>query len=148
MVVRFPTTFEVDRNGCWPSRGSQLSQAPQSCNYSFAVLPSERPQKGSTQSLQNRLPISSSLLLPLSFPHSYSHFSSSLHERQCSSQPWPRLFLLVFAGNITWRGRWCNAALAPSKVLTTLFQQVHDLMSQANIQSSTLLNTLKLTQQN
>ena len=49
MVVRFPTSFGVGRNGRWPSRGSQSHRELQSYNHFLAVLPSERAQKGSTQ---------------------------------------------------------------------------------------------------
>ena len=48
----------------------------------FAMLPPERPQKGSTQILQNRLPVFTfSLPLPFSFPSSSPYFSPSLDER-------------------------------------------------------------------
>ena len=72
VVVRSPTPFGLGRNGCWPLRGSQLPRALPSF---FAMLPPERPQKGSTQLLQNRSPVFSfSLLLPV-FVSSFFSFS-------------------------------------------------------------------------
>ena len=48
----------------------------------FAMLPPERPQKGSTQLLQNRSPVFTfSFLLPYSCSSSSPHSSSSLDER-------------------------------------------------------------------
>ena len=49
VVVRSPTLFGLGRNGCWFSRGSQLPRALPI--HFFAMLPPERPQKGSTQHL-------------------------------------------------------------------------------------------------
>ena len=49
VVVRSPAPFGLGRNGCWPSRGSQLPRALPI--HFFAMLPPERPQKGSTQHL-------------------------------------------------------------------------------------------------
>ena len=46
VVVRSPAPFGLGRNGCWPSRGSQLPRALPI--HFFAMLPPERPQKGST----------------------------------------------------------------------------------------------------
>ena len=49
VVVRSPAPFGLGRNGYWPSRGSQLPRALPI--HFFAMLPPERPQKGSTQHL-------------------------------------------------------------------------------------------------
>ena len=49
VMVRSQIPFALGRNGCWLSQGSQLPRAP--AIYFFAVLPPERPQKGSTQHL-------------------------------------------------------------------------------------------------
>ena len=49
VVVRSPAPFGLGRNGCWSSRGSQLPRALPI--HFFAMLPPERPQKGSTQHL-------------------------------------------------------------------------------------------------
>ena len=49
VVVRSPAPFGLGRNGCWPSRGSQLPRALPI--HFLAMLPPERPQKGSTQHL-------------------------------------------------------------------------------------------------
>ena len=49
VVVRSPAPFGLGRNGCWPSRGSQVPRALPI--HFFAMLPPERPQKGSTQHL-------------------------------------------------------------------------------------------------
>ena len=50
--------------------------------YFFAMLPPERPQKGSTQHLQNRSPVLTfSFLLPYSCSSSSPHSSSSPDER-------------------------------------------------------------------
>ena len=79
VVVRSPTPFGLGRNGCWPSRGSQL---PRALPFIFSLCcPPERPQKGSTQLLQNRSHVFSfSLLLSFSCPSSSPH-SSSVDER-------------------------------------------------------------------
>ena len=42
VVVRSPAPFELGRNGCWPSRGSQLPRALPI--HFLAMLPPERPQ--------------------------------------------------------------------------------------------------------
>ena len=90
VVVRSLTPFGLVRNGCWPSRGSQMPRALPS-NHFFAVLPPERPQKSSTQLFKNRSLVFP-LLLPLSCPSSSRSFTAD--ERQRLSQPWFRLFLL------------------------------------------------------
>ena len=73
VVVRSPAPLGLGRNGCWLSRGSQLPRALP--NHFFAMLPPERPQKGSTQHLYNRSPVLTfSSLLP-SFVSSFFFFS-------------------------------------------------------------------------
>ena len=80
VVVRSPTPFGLGRNGCWPSRGSQLPRALPI--HFFAMLPPERPQKGSTRHLYNRSPVLTfSSLLSYSCPPSSPHSSSSPDER-------------------------------------------------------------------
>ena len=49
VVVWSPAPFGLGQNGCWPSQGSQLPRALPT--HFFAMLPPERPQKGSTQHL-------------------------------------------------------------------------------------------------
>ena len=90
----------------------------------FAMLPPERPQKGSTQLLSNRSPVFTfSFLLPFSYPSSSPHPPPSLDEQQRSSQPWPHLSLIC----VHWK---CDLArqvsvmlhllqMGPSKMLTT-----------------------------
>ena len=76
VVVRSTISFGLGRNGCWPSRGSQLPRTLPS-NYFVAVLPPERPQKGSTQ-LFSKL-VACLLLSPAFFmPVFVSSFSSFL----------------------------------------------------------------------
>ena len=73
----------------------------------FAVLPPERPQKGSTQLLRNRSPVFSfSFFLPFSHPSSSPH-SSPLDEGQRLSQPWPHLSLLCLLWKCNLQYRTC-----------------------------------------
>ena len=90
----------------------------------FAMLPPERPQKGSTQHLQNRSPVFTfSSLLPYSCSSSSPHSSSSPDEPGPSSQPWPHLSLLC----VRWKRDLAGQVSAmlhliqmgPSKVLIT-----------------------------
>ena len=70
-------------------------------NHFFAVLPLERPQKGSTQLLYNRSYVFS-LLLPFFCPSSSPHSSSS---PDVHPNPGPIFPCSLCAGNVTWRGR-------------------------------------------
>ena len=72
--------------------------------YFFAMLPTERPQKGSTQLLQNRSP-AISLLLAFSCPFSSPHSSLLLMSGNVHPNPGPIFPCSVCAGNVTWRGK-------------------------------------------
>ena len=69
------------------------------------MLPPERPQKSSTQHLQNRSPVFTfSSLLPYSCSSSSPH-SSSPDERNVHPNPGPIFPCSVCAVNVTWRGK-------------------------------------------
>ena len=95
-MVRSPIPFGLGRNGCWPSRGSQLPRA----------LPSQKPFFRSAAPLNNHRRAAHSfskigrLSSPFSCPSWSSHSSPSLDERQRSSQPWPHFSLF----SVRWKG--------------------------------------------
>ena len=121
VMMRSPTPFELDRNGCWPSRGSQLPLA---------------------------LPFLFSLCCPLNdrsrAAHSFFRIGRlfSLFLFSCPSRALLRLLILllllmsgnvhpnpgpifrcsVCAENVTWRGKWVQ--IGSSKVLTTFPLQI------------------------
>ena len=66
----------------WLLAFPRVPVTPRTPLHFFAMLHPERPQKGSTQLLQNRSPVFSfSLLLPFSCPPSSPHSSASLDKR-------------------------------------------------------------------
>ena len=72
----------------------------------FAMLPPERPQKGSTQHLQNRSPVFTfPFLLPYSCPSSSPHSLLLLMNGNVHPNPGPIFPCSVCAGNVTWRGK-------------------------------------------
>ena len=104
VVVRSPAPFGLGRNGCWPSRGSQLPRALPI--HFFAMLLPERPQKGSTQHLQNLSPVLIFLLSCLTLALLrllillLLLMSGNVHPN-----PGPIFPCSVCAGNVTWRGK-------------------------------------------
>ena len=82
--------------------------------FRYCMLPPERPQKGSTQLLQNRSPVFFfSFLLPFSCRSSSPYSPPSLGEQQRSSQPWPHLSQLC----VRWK---CDLARQVSVMLHLL----------------------------
>ena len=102
MVVRPPTPFELGRNGCWPSRGSQLPRA----------LPSNKPFFRRASPLNNCRRVARSLFKIglCSFLSCLSLarllilllllMSGNVHPNPCLVFP-----CSVCVGNVTWRGR-------------------------------------------
>ena len=104
MVVRSPAPFGLGRNDCWPPRGSQLPRALPI--YFFAMLPPERPQKGSTQHLQNRSPVFIFLLsCPTLALLRLLILLLLLMNGNVHPNPGPIFPCSVCAGNVTWRGK-------------------------------------------
>ena len=72
----------------------------------FAMLPPERPQKGSTHLLQNRSPVFTfSFLLPLSNLPRLLILLLLLMSGNVYSNPGPIFPCSVCAGNVAWRGK-------------------------------------------
>ena len=120
-MVRSPAPFGLGRNGCWPSRGSQL---PRELSFIFSLCCPLNDRRRAAHSIFKivRLFFFFSFLLRLSCPSSSPHSSPPLDERQRSSQPWPHLSLLCVRWNCDLAGQ-VSAMLrllqmGPSKVLT------------------------------
>ena len=127
VVVRSPTPFGLSRNGCWPSRGSQLPLAliTSVTLHFFAMLPPELPHKSSTQLLQNRSPV---FFFVLSSLLCFLILLLLLMSGNVHPNPGIIFPCSVCAGNVTWRGQ-VSAMLhllqmAPSEVLTTFTLQI------------------------
>ena len=120
VVVRSPTPFGLGQNGCWTSRGSQL---PRALLFIFSLCCSLNDCRRAAHSFLKigRLFSLSLFSCPSSCPH-----SSSLDERQRSSQPWPHLPLLC----VRWK---CDLAGQVSAMLHLLphgsIQGVHNFSS-------------------
>ena len=72
----------------------------------FAMLPPERPQKGSTQHLQNRSPVFAfSFLLPYSCPSWFLILLLLLMSGNVHPNPGPIFPCSVCAGNVIWWGK-------------------------------------------
>ena len=83
-----------------PQRGGAVPDTPGAPLHFFAMLPPERPQKGSSQLLQNRSPVLSfSFLLPF-FVSSFFLMSGNVHPNPGFIFP-----CSVCAENETWRGK-------------------------------------------
>ena len=100
-----PAPFGLGRNGCWPAEGPSYPGHPL---YFFAMLPPERPQKGSTQ-LSKIGRLFSLFLFLFSFPFLallcllillLLLMSGNVHPN-----PGPIFPCSVCAGNVTWRGK-------------------------------------------
>ena len=74
----------------WLLAFPKVPGTPGTLLYFLAMLPLERPQKGSSQLLQNRSPVFSiSSLLPFSCPSSSPHSSSSIVSSNVYPNPGP-----------------------------------------------------------
>ena len=105
VVVRSPAPFELGRNGCWLSRGSQLPRALP--NHFFAMLPPEQPQKGSKGSIFKigRLFLLSLLSCPTLALLRLLILLLLLMSGNVHPNPGPIFPCSVCAGNVTWRGK-------------------------------------------
>ena len=138
MVVRSPAPFGLDRNGCWPSRGSQLPRALPFIFWLCCPLNDRRraPQSFFIIGCPFSLSLFSSPSLALLRPHILLLLlmSGSVHPN-----PGPIFPLLCvrwkcdLAGKVSAMLRLLQ--MGPSKVLTTFLIQ---------IQSSWLLSLLEL----
>ena len=104
MVVRFPTPFGLGRNGCWPSRGSQL---PRALPYIFSLCCPLNDRRRAAHSIYKIGHLFS--LFPLSCPTLallcllillLLLMSGNVHPN-----PGPIFPCSVCAGNVTWRGK-------------------------------------------
>ena len=104
MVVRSPTPFGLGRNGCWPSRGSQLPRAPP---FIFSLCCRLNDRRRAAHSIFKigrlfslfllsclTLALLRLLILLLLL------VSSNVHPN-----PGPIFPCSVCAGNVTWRGK-------------------------------------------
>ena len=101
VVVRSPTTFGLSRNGCWPSRGSQLPQA-----LSFIFSPcfplNDRRRAAHSFFKISRL---SSLFCPSLARLRLLILLLLLMSGNVHPNPGPIYPCSVCAGNVTWRGK-------------------------------------------
>ena len=131
--------FGLGRNGCWPSRGSQL---PRALPFIFSLCCPLNDRRRAAHSFFKIDRLFSLFLF--SCPSSSPHSSSSLDERQRSSQPWPHLSLLCVRWKCDLVGQ-VSAMLqllqmSPSKVLTTFPLEIQ------STQQLSLLELLPLPQ--
>ena len=121
MVVRSPAPFGLGRNGCWPSRGSQL---PRALPYIFSLCCLLNDRRRAAHSIYkigclfslssltcHTLALLRLLILLLLL------MSGNFHPN-----PGPIFSCSVCAGNVTWRGKsvlCCTCSKRPSTALTT-----------------------------
>ena len=121
VVVRSPTPFGLGRNGCWPSRGSQL---PRALPYIFLLCYPLNDRRRAAHSIYKIGRLLS--FFPLSCPTLallcllillLLLMSGNVHPN-----PGPIFSCSVCAGNVTWRGKSVAMLhllqMGPSKVLT------------------------------
>ena len=99
VVVRSPAPFGLGRNGCWPSRGSQL---PWALPFTFSLCCLLNDRKRAVHSFFNigRLfSLSSHALLRLLI------FLLLLMSGNVHPNPGPIFPCSVCAGNVTWQGK-------------------------------------------
>ena len=103
-MLRSPTPFGLGRNGCWPSRGSQLPRALPSHNHFLACCPLN-DRRRAAHSFFKISPLSS-LFSCLSLAR-LRLLNLLLLLMSGNVYPNPGSFFpcLVCAGNVTWRGR-------------------------------------------
>ena len=124
MVVRSPTTFGLGRNGCWPSRGSQLPRAPPFIFSLCCPLNDHRRAAHSFFKIGRLFSLflfscpSLALLCLLILLHLL--MSGNVHPN-----PGPIFPRSVCAGNVTWRGK--------SVLCCTCFKWVHLRCSQLSL---------------
>ena len=112
VVVRSPTSFGLGRNGCWPSRGSQL---PRALPYIFLLCCPLNSRSRTAHSIYkiDRLfslfPLSCPTLALLRLFILLLLMSGNVHPN-----PGPIFPCSVCAGNVTWRASQCYAASAPN----------------------------------
>ena len=98
----FPNPVWLGRNGCWPSRGSQLSRDSPHTNHFFAVLPLNYRRRAARSFF--KIGLLSSLFPCLSLAHLLILLlvliSGNVHPN-----PYPIFPCSLCAENVTWRGR-------------------------------------------
>ena len=104
VVVWSPTPFELGRNGCWPSRGSQL---PQALPYIFSLCCSLNDRRRAAYSILKIGRLFS--LFPLSCPTlallRLLFLLLLLISANVYPNPGPIFPCSMRAGNVTWRGK-------------------------------------------
>ena len=104
VVVRSPIPFGLGRNGCWPSRGSQL---PRALPYIFSLCCPLNDRRRAAHSIYKIGRLFS--LFPLSCPTlALLHLLVLLlllMDGGIHPNPGPIFPCSVCAGNVTWRGR-------------------------------------------
>ena len=99
VVVRSPTPFGLGRNGCWPSRGSQL---PQALSYIFSLSCPLNDRRRAANSIYKIGRLFS--LFPLSCS-TLAFLRLLLMSDNIHPNPGPIFPCSVCAGNVTWWGK-------------------------------------------
>ena len=105
MVVRSPTPFELDRNGCWPSPESQLPRALPSHKPFFSLAQTISPSavvQGAAHNFFKVVRLSFLFCLSLAL---LGLFILLLMSGNVYPNPGPVFPYSVCAGNVIWRGR-------------------------------------------
>ena len=129
MVVWSPTPFRLGRNGCWPSRGSQL---PRALPFIFSLCCPLNDRSRAAHSFLKIGRLSSLLLLLM---------SGNVH-------PKPDLFYPC-SGNVTWRGKSVQSCICPRWVHQRCLQLSLSKFRALTLEDAPLLAiTLRLSPRN
>ena len=102
VVVRFPTPFGLDQNGCWPSRGSQL---PQALHFIFLSCCSLNDHKRTAHSFFEISRLFSLFSCPSLARLGLLILFLLLISGNVHPNPGPIYPCSVCAGNVIWRGK-------------------------------------------
>ena len=111
VVVRSPTPFGLGRNGCWPSRGSQLPRTLPSNHFSPCCPLNDRKKAAHSFSKIGRLSFPFSCLFHTRLLILLLLMSGNVHFNPGSIIP-----CSVYAGNVTWRGKSVQCCTCSKRV--------------------------------
>ena len=127
-MVRSPAPIGLGRNGCWPSRGSQL---PQALPFIFSLCCPLNHRRRAAHSIFKIGRLFSLFLFPclsLALLRLLILFLL-LMSSNVYPNPGPIFPCSVCAGNVTWRGKSVLLQMGSSKVLTTFPLQIQSSWS-------------------